>query len=469
MIILLVFLEIIGLAILPHVLLSGKRSVSKLTWISVILLLPGIGPFGYLLIGNDRLRRRRLKRKANRLNQDQTEAQYLGSFQKVNHGEQKLLSTLAQLCKKPVSSISNIEHYYNGQVFYPALLTAIQKATQFIHIEVYLWHNDQTGQRILTELVNAALRGVRVCLLVDEIGSIEVSERFFSPLVEAGGKFSWFYTFHPRRNRYFFNLRNHRKLQVIDGNVAFIGGINIGLEYEGKHISTGEWKDMHLRLEGEIVSHLDEVFHRDWYFATDEELPKQENQPYVIKKHGDRCPTIIIESGPDANYGITLTSLLAIINYANKQLDLFTPYFVPEPSLVSALQIAVARGVKVRLMISKKNDFQFLVDIGRSFYEELLTAGVEIYEYNRCIHHSKMVIVDSAWFQVGSANLDARSMYLNFELGVFFKSQELCRTMEPYISRLFLEAVQVDQQRFSQRSLYQRLKQGFLGLWAPML
>ncbi len=468
MLILLITLECIGLAIIPHVLLSGKRSVSKLIWISVILFLPGLGSTWYLLIGNDRVRRRRLRRRASRLRHDKAEAQQFGHFTGLVPREKDILSTLSRLCRQPITSIIEVDTYYNGKEYYPALLRAIQEATRFIHVEVYLWHDDKIGRKILTELVNAAKRGVEVLVLVDEIGAIEVSERFFSPLLKAGGKFSWFYTFHPRRNRYFFNLRNHRKLQVIDGRLAFIGGINIGQEYVGLENSMDDWKDMQLRVEGEVVNHLDEVFQRDWYFATEEELPVQ-RQFEIFKQQESRCPAVIIESGPDSNYGIALTSLLAIINSARQQLDLFTPYFVPEPSLISALQIAVARGVVVRLMIARKNNFQFLVDIGRSFYDELLATGVEIYEYGICMHHSKMILVDATWIQVGSANLDARSMYLNFELGVFFKSPELYRTMEPHIKQLFTDAVRIDRQRFAQRSLYQRLKQGFLGLWAPIL
>lgn len=467
MLYLLIGLEIVGLSFIPHVLLSGKRSVSKLIWISVILFLPGIGSIWYLLIGNDRVRRRRFRRRASRQQHARTEARISSHFTGLNPAEQDVLSTMSRLCRQPISTITQVEAYYSGKQYYPALLRAIKEATRYIHVEVYLWHDDDTGRKILTELVCAARRGVEVLVLVDEIGAIEVSERFFSPLLEAGGKFSWFYTFHPRRNRYFFNLRNHRKLQVIDGRLAFIGGINIGQEYEGLNISIGEWKDLQIRVEGDVVNHLDEVFHRDWYFATEQELPFQ--QPDVVRELQSRCPAVIIESGPDANYGIALTSLLAIINSARKQLDLFTPYFVPEASLISALQIAVARGVVVRLMIAKKSDFQFLVDIGRSFYDELLAAGVDIYEYGICMHHAKMVLVDATWIQIGSANLDARSMFLNFELGVFFKSPELCRTMEHHITKLFTDSVRVDRDRFARRSLYQRLKQGFLGLWAPIL
>ncbi len=468
MLILLIALEAIGLAIIPHVLLSGKRSVSKLIWLSVIILLPGIGSIGYLLIGNDRLRRRRYRRRASRRSQAQTKAEMIGEFTGIEPAEQSVLSTLSRLCRQPVTALTQVDAYYNGREYYPALMQAIQEATQFIHVEVYLWHDDHTGQKILTELVNAARRGVAVRVLVDEIGAIEVSERFFLPLVEAGGRFSWFYTFHPRRNRYFFNLRNHRKLQVIDGRLAFIGGINIGEEYEGLNTTIGEWKDLQVKIEGDVVHHLDEVFHRDWYFATEEEIPLH-RQTNTTRQPNSRYPAVIIESGPDANYGLALTSLLAIINYARRQLDLFTPYFVPDPALISALQIAVARGVTVRLMIAKKSDFQFLVDISRSFYDELLAAGIDIYEYDVCMHHSKMTIVDATWMQVGSANLDARSMYLNFELGIFFKCPELCQSMASYIEQLFIDSMRVDRQRFSRRSVYQRLKQGFLGLWAPIL
>lgn len=468
MLILLIALEAIGLAIIPHVLLSGKRSVSKLIWISVIISLPGIGSIGYMLIGNDRVRRRRFRRRASRRTYPQNKAETIGHFMGVEPGEQDVLSTLSRLCRQPVTAITRVEAYYSGSQYYPALIQAIQEARQFIHVEVYLWHDDHTGQKILAELVNAARRGVRVRVLVDEIGAIEVSERFFLPLIEAGGRFSWFYTFHPRRNRYFFNLRNHRKLQVIDGRLAFIGGINIGEEYEGLDKTIGEWKDLQVRIEGDVVHHLDDVFHRDWYFATEEEFSTN-RQAATSEPPDSRCPAVIIESGPDYNYGLALTSLLAIVNYARQRLDLFTPYFVPEPALISALQIAVARGVVVRLMIPKKNDFRFLVDISRSFYDELLAAGIDIYEYDVCMHHSKMVIVDTTWIQVGSANLDARSMYLNFELGVFFKSPQLCQSMAAYIEQLFTDSVQVDRKRFGQRSLYQRLKQGFLGLWAPIL
>lgn len=467
MVVLLLFLELVSLAAVLHVLLSEKRSVSMLIWIGFILLFPGIGLIVYTLIGNDRVRRRRFKHHRHQFGdwrQDGTSGEQLAG---LSSEDKILLTAVSRLCRHPITFIRKIEAYFSGKDFYPDLTAMIGTARQFVHIETYQWRDDATGQKILKALIEAAQRGVMVRLLVDEIGSIEVSERFFKPLVQAGGRFSWFNTFHPRRNRYFFNLRNHRKLYIIDGEVAFVGGINIGDEYEGKDASLGNWKDLQIRLEGEVVNHLQEVFRHDWYFATEQALKIDAVAPPDEKN--DAFPAVVVESGPDTQKGVALNSLLAMIGQAKDRADLFTPYFVPEPALINALQIAAAKGVNVRLMVSKKNDHGFLVNIGRSYYDELLRAGARIFEYDRAIHHAKLVIVDQKWLLTGSANLDARSMNLNFEVGVLFRSVELYRQIEPYFEHMFEDAIEIDHDRFAKRSTYQRLKQNTLRLWAPLL
>jgi cardiolipin synthase len=469
MTILLIVVEFIGLAAIPHVLLSGKRSVSMLIWIGVIVLFPGLGLAAYLLIGNDRVRRRRqFRRHAHRHTDREGRPQATPDFTGLPPEDQRLLRAVSRLCSHPVAAVRKIRPYYSGKEYYPDLIAALDQAREFIHVEMYFWRNDDTGGKVLQALAAAARRGVEVRLLVDEIGSLEVRERFFAPLVEAGGRFSWFYTFHPRRNRYFFNHRNHRKLQIIDGRLAFVGGINIGDEYAGRNPSLGDWKDLHLLVEGDVVDQLHEVFRRDWYFATEEEIRLHPyGQPAGEEETG--CPAVVVESGPDTNKGIALNSLLAAIGQATERLELFTPYFVPEPELVSALQIAAAKGVDVRLMVSRKNDFRVLVDIGRSFYDDLLASGIRIYEYTRAMHHAKLAVIDGRWILAGSANLDARSMNLNFEVGVLVRSTDLGRQLEAHFEGLFAEAVAIDPRRFARRSTYQRLRQGALRLWAPLL
>ncbi|MFZ7127621.1 MAG: cardiolipin synthase [Desulfobacterales bacterium] len=465
--VLLLALDLVGLMAVPHVLLSGKRPLSMLIWTGALLLFPGVGLLAYLLVGNDRVRRRRFKRHRRRFDEWGERHRSRQSFNGLDDADRQLLAAVSRISRHPVTSIQEIDAYYSGGDYYPELISAIDAAGEFIHAEMYMWRDDDTGRRILDALVKAAGRGLEVRLMVDEIGSVEVRERFFRPLVDAGGRFSWFYTVHPRRNRYFFNLRNHRKLMIIDGLRAFVGGINIGAEYEGRDPAIGDWKDLQIRVQGEVVNHLHEVFRHDWYFSTEENL---EMSRYVrsFEKNPD-CPAVVVESGPATQKGIALNILVAVIGRATDRLDLFTPYFVPEEALVSAIQVAAARGVKVRLMVSKKSDYQVSVDIGRSFYDELLDSGIDIYEYDRAMNHAKLAVVDRQWVLVGSANLDARSMYLNFEVGVLFKSTDLYRRMESYLEGLFEDAARIDQDRFSRRSTWQRLKQGAFRLLAPIL
>ncbi|MGD9018017.1 MAG: cardiolipin synthase, partial [Desulfobacterales bacterium] len=444
-----------------------KRPLSMLIWVGVLLLLPGFGLLGYLAIGNDRVRRRRFKRHRHQSKGRETAHRDGADFPGLADGDRRLLDTVSRLCRHPVTSIATVDAYYSGKNYYPELIAAIDAADAHVHVEMYHWRDDATGKRVLDALVNASRRGVTVRLMVDEIGSVEVSEGFFKPLVDAGGRFSWFYTVHPRRNRFFFNLRNHRKLVIVDGRQAFVGGINVGGEYEGRDPSTGDWKDLQIRVEGNAVNHLQEVFSHDWHYATDEALPMEDYLRPLEVDGG--IPAVIVESGPDTEKGIALNTLVAIIGQATDRLDLFTPYFVPEPALVSALQVSAAKGVRVRLMVSKKSDFKVLVDIGRSFYDELLALGVQIYEYDKAMHHAKLAIADRRWVLAGSANLDARSMNLNFEVGVFFRSEAACRRMATHFDTLFSDAVRIDPERFSRRSTYQRLKQGALRLWSPLL
>jgi len=467
MTLLLIVLEAAGLAAVPHVLLSGKRPVSMLIWIGVVLLFPGAGLLAYLVIGSDRIRRRRFERRRRRRGPQAAPQRREAAIPDLGLDDRRLLRAVARLCEHPLTSIQSITPYFSGKDYYPDLIAAIDGAREFVHTEIYFWRNDELGRRVLEAHAAAARRGVDVRVLVDEIGSIELRESFFAPLREAGGRFSWFYTFHPRRNRYFFNLRNHRKLQIIDGRTAFVGGINIGAEYAGEDPAFGDWQDLQLRVEGDVVNHLQEVFRHDWYFATEENLPPERYDRPAAE--AGATPAVVVESGPDTRKGMALKALLTVIGHATERLELMTPYFVPEPDLVSALEIAAAKGVAVRLMISRKSDFRILVDIGRSFYDDLLRAGVAIHEYTRAMNHTKLAVADGRWVLAGSANLDARSMNLNFEVGILARAPELGDRLGTHIDRLFAEAVPIDPHRFARRSTWQRLKQGALRLWAPLL
>lgn len=461
----LIVLYLMTWAVIPFVLLSPKRPASMLAWILGTLFIPFIVPALFLIVGTDRLRRRRLQRHrrpdGSKVREDLT---YRFGLSPI---EQQMARAIASINRIPLTGVGTVKLLRNAATYYPDVLAGVRRARHHVHWQVYVWRDDAAGREFLAALVDAARRGIKVRLLVDELGSIEVSESFFQPLVDAGGEFSWFYTVHPRRNRYFLNLRNHRKLQVVDGREAWVGGMNIGREYQGGDPEVGEWLDLQVRVDGPAVAGLQEVFRNDWYFATEREFAGDRYFPATDVPAA--LPALLVESGPDSMRKPFLKSLLALCATAEERIDLFTPYFLPVSSLVDALQVAAARGLCVRLMVSEKNDHRFLVRIGRSYYEELMAFGVEIYEYSAAVHHAKTVIVDDRWLMVGSANLDVRSIDLNFELNLVLRAPEACRALNEIHAGMFAQSRRLDPEVFARRPRREKLAEGLSRLWAPLL
>ncbi len=466
-IILLIILEVLGLALVPHILLSNKRPVSTLNWILVVTLLPAAGPLMYIFIGNDRMRRKRLRGRYRDVDISRATKRTAREASHISHATRRLLKAVSRINDHPITVVDEVDAYYSGETYYTALLQSIHEATRFVHLQVYLWRNDETGRQIRDALVEAVGRGVDVRLLVDEIGSIHTGEDFFRPVIDAGGRFTWCLTVNPLRNRFFFNLRNHRKLTVIDGTIAYIGGINIGSEYAGRDPLRGKWWDLQIRVTGEAVYHLHDVFRTDWYFATAEEIdpvPEPEATAADLQHLA-----VVTESGPDAARGAALNTLLALIAHARKHIDLITPYFVPDPVLINTLQTAAAGDIDIRLMIATRIDQPYMVDVGRAFYEDLLKYDIGIYEYAEAFHHTKAAIVDRRWLLVGSANLDVRSFHLNFEAGLVFHSPELARELSGHFDQMFDASQHINREAFTKRPVMQKFKENMLKIWAPML
>jgi cardiolipin synthase len=256
-------------------------------------------------------------------------------------------------------------------------------------------------------------------------------------------------------------------LQIIDGATAYTGGLNIGDEYLGKVASIGDWIDLFAVLRGPVVGDLQEGFLDDWFFATAKSFDVAEYFARGSAESG--LPLAIVRSGPDNLYYSFQKAFINLCNHAQTTLDLFTPYFAPDHSLILALQLAVARGVKVRVMIPTKNEHQYMIDIGRAYYEALLETGVEVHEYPHAVIHSKVYIADGDTVLVGSPNLDIRSIRLNFELAILLKDRESVRPLVEEYGSLWEAAEQVDLEAFVRRPFKQRLREGAIRLLAPIL
>lgn len=471
----------ISWSMVPFIIMAPKNPVSTLTWLWSVFLFPYVGPLAYLVFGSDRMNRRRLR------GRQQAKAEHTSGpgTEDFDAAAGRILPTLdpasaavtrllARINEHATSAAAGVRVLVDADKFYPALIERIHAARKHVHVEFFIWRDDAPGTKLRDALVAAARRGVEVRLLVDTAGSWSTPGRFFRPLTEAGGKFAWFRTVSPVQNRWSISLRNHRKLQVIDGERAFVGGMNVGREYLGQDPREGFWRDAQIELHGPVAAVLQQTFADDWFFATEERLEADGYYPdwnaAGLARPPARHLVQVMSDGPDTREDPIQMSVVALLNAARGRAWLTAGYFVPFEPLLTALKLCAGRGVDCRLMISSKSDHPYLVYVGRSYYEELLEHGVRIFEYQRGINHAKVATFDSRWLMVGSANFDVRSMRLNFELNALVddadQAVELETTLESDFSR---DALEIDLETFRRRGRGQRMLEQVFRPLAPLL
>jgi cardiolipin synthase len=460
---------------IPHLLLLKKRPTATLAWLWAILFIPLLGALAYFAIGTDRLKRRRLKRRnlfsarasRRRTPEATTDEATTALLRELPQRDRQFFQLLSRINQLPVSSASEVRILRDSGEFYPALAARISGARHHIHLEFYVWQGDETGGRFLQLLTAAARRGVVVRLLADRIGSHGLDEDGLSDFRHAGGKFAWFQSLDLKRNVVAINLRNHRKLQVIDGTIAFVGGMNIGREYEGLDADLGHWHDAQMEVAGPVACELQEVFADDWFFASGEKIAAAEYFPGWPGRV--RSPVHVVLGGPDRRNEPISKSIVSLLNAAGDRAWIATGYFVPDDILLSALELAANRGVDVRLLISEKNDHPWLVTVGRSYYDELLAAGVRLFEYSAGVNHAKVALMDDRWIMVGSANLDYRSMRLNFELNLLVQSPAQNTVLAGILERDFADSLEIQPTAFARRPFRQKLLEATLRPLSPLL
>lgn len=459
---------------IPHVLFAKRRPVSTLAWIWSIILFPFLGPLAYLVFGVDRMTRKRLRQRAKldfsrraRTKQPPEFASALETLARIPRDGQRLIRQLATINEIPPSTADDVRLLIDAEAFYPALEARIREAQHHIHIQFFVYRADEYGARIRDLLVEAAKRGVIVRVLSDAIGSWQTRDDFFAPLIAAGGRVGWFRTLYPWKNRFSLNLRNHRKVQIFDGCVAFVGGMNLGREYAGKDPRIGRWRDAQLEIKGDVVGLLQDQFANDWHFSTDEEITDPVFYQRCGKTHRHVAQVII--GGPDLPREPMPKTMVSLLQHATRHVWIASGYFVPDTMLLSALQICAARGVDVRVIVSRKSDHPFLVEIGRSYYEDLLSFGVRIFEYCGALHHMKAMVLDGDWLMVGSANCDNRSMRLNFELNMLVHAPEETAKMQAVFLEDFSASTEVHLEEFQARPFGRRLLEAAYRPLAPLL
>ncbi len=366
----------------------------------------------------------------------------------------------------------------DGAATYAAMFAAIGKAKNHINLESYIIDDDEVGHQFADLLIERQQHGVQVNLIYDSVGAWGTDKAYFERLRQAGIAVLEFNPLNPLsvKKSWVPNHRDHRKLLVVDGHTAFLGGINISSVYStGSSIRgsrapadpASDWRDTDVQIEGPVVAEFQKLFMDTWTKQRGTPLAAKDYFPVLAERGKDLVRAI--GSTPDDPFSLIYLTLISAIANAEKQVYITNAYFVPDPQLVKALLDAVARGVDVRLILPSRSDSATVYFAGRSHYAPLLDGGVKIYERHGALLHAKTALVDGVWSCVGSSNLDWRSALNNDEINAVILGREFAQQMQAAFARDMAASEQIDAQSWARRSLLLRLKEWSAGLWARLL
>lgn len=361
----------------------------------------------------------------------------------------------------PVVGGNAIKLLVDGGQTFPVIFEALESAREYAVVQFYIIHDDGLGQELKKRLLAAVQRGVRCWVLYDKVGSKGLPDTYEEELVRGGVQVQAFVTNRQSGRRFQMNFRNHRKLVIVDGRVAFIGGLNIGDEYIGLG-PLGAWHDTHMRIEGPAAVAFQVSFLEDWYYAT-RTVPEL---PVVPVRAGDE-DVLLFASGPAEPWSITSAVYCEIIHDVRERLWIASPYFVPDPMLRGALAHAALRGVDVRIILPQGIDHLLPWLSSFSYYPQMLAAGVKIWRYQPGFMHQKVLLADNDLAIVGSVNMDFRSFMLNFELAAAVRSVEFVHQVERMFEADFARSLPEDLEKFEKGSFWFRLKCRLAALMSP--
>ncbi|NQX47392.1 cardiolipin synthase [Paenibacillus tritici] len=474
-----IFAVILCLFIVQLAIILGseyRRPQRAVAWLCITFCCPPLGLLFYYFLGRDYWQSRKLGTRCVSLLRE-IRAHITGKIHRVKNVEEtgnpgfvdrpELLHLLNGLAESHVTQYNRCEVLSGAQEAYKSMLEAMEGAHEHIHMEFYIFREDGIGRRFQELMIRKARQGVRVRLLCDGLGSHKLSRSFVNTLRNAGVQVHFFLpplTALPDRR---FNFRNHRKILVVDGLAGFTGGMNIGDDYLGKNPKMGEWRDTHLRLEGDAVYQLQYVFLKDWRLVTGDVL----SHPRFFPDHAcsGREAVQIVAGGPDGAIDVTQEMYFASICAAKQRVWMTSPYFIPDPAVCRALKNAVLSGVDVRIIIPAKPDNRLVYYATLSYLENLQDAGVKFYRYTAGFMHAKVMIIDSLLATVGSANLDMRSFYSNFELTAVLLQPEVIAELAEDFSRDLKHSEYIDPIKFRERGRNVKRIESLCQLLSPLL
>ena len=451
---------------------ENRNPVKTLAWITVLVLLPVAGIVLYIFFGRSLKHVRMISRKKRRKLIKRDDIKHLMQSQSAAHDElpikwQQMIKLVNSIQGSPYLANNEVQIFTNGRDKFEAYKRDLLLARNYIHIQYYIIENDNIGNEIATILKQKVQEGVKVRVLYDHVGSFHFDMSYFKKLRRAGVDVYPFMkiTFPEFANR--INWRNHRKITVIDGEVGYIGGMNIADRYVtgGK---MGHWRDTHLRVKGDVVAAMQVSFAIDWNFMKRELI--EESVPVVDPASiSNPVGVQLVTGGPTSQWGNMAFVFQKAIENARKSIYIQTPYFLPSDSLLKALQVAALSKVDVRLMIPRKPDSFLLRYASYSYVKQCLDAGIKIYFYEPGMLHAKVVVIDDEFVTTGSTNFDFRSFEHNFEGNLLLYSKDFNQRMTRIMHDDMMQSTRISLRAWRRRSMWQKALESLTRLFGPLL
>lgn len=456
-----------------------RRSAGSIwAWLLVLVLIPILGFIIYLFIGRQ-IQRDHIfsldeddKIGIEMIVSEQLEALKNDDFSKGNHEIVKSKDMVQMLLYNNAAFLTTdneIKIFTDGKKKFDSLLKDIEEATDYIHIQYYIFRNDSLGELILNALEQKLEQGIEVKMLYDDMGSRGLSLKDFKSFRKNGGQVEAFFPSKLPLINLRMNNRNHRKIVIIDGHIGYVGGFNVGEEYLGKKKKFGYWRDTHLRIVGDAVNALQLRFMLDWNSQATRDNLKYADRYFPDVDSGGTIGIQIASSGPDETWEQIKYGYLKMIASAKQSIHIQSPYFIPDQSFLDAIKIAALGGVDVSIMIPNKPDHPFVYWATYNNVASLLDAGVNIFHYDNGFLHSKTLVIDDEIASVGTTNMDHRSFTLNFEINAFIYDTHIAKELRLAFEKDLEVSYRLTKEIYQQRSLWIKFKEGISRLLSPIL
>lgn len=464
--ILIVVYIIIALIMVVSLLLNGIRPSKTLAWLLAIFTIPVGGVLLYILFGRNRRKSKMFSLKNNFKARNETLHKIC--VPNISPNRKKTTELIHKTSKCPVTCENELTLLKDGKNTFESIFNALENASEHIHLQYYIFEDGLLAEKLLEIFERKIAENVTIRLLYDGIGSYSLSKRYLKKLESIGVETAQFLPFKFGRFLSSLNNRNHRKIIVVDNKIGFTGGINISDKYLKGDPSLGKWHDTHLKVEGEAVDFLNEIFVTDWYLASGKKVDMSSFN--VKEKSGNSTPLQIVPSGPDDDFDVMEQAYFSLINSAEDYLYIINPYIIPNHAILQGLVTAALSGVDVRLLMSSSTDIKVVDWCVRAYFESYLKAGIKIYLYPDGFLHSKVMLCDDEVASIGTANLDNRSLQQNYEAQVFVYDDALCKRMKAdFLQDCSKSTVLEDYEAHSKRPWLHKLIEGMAKLMSPLL